>query len=275
MSRLGAYGVLAKDSKILLNWKKSGPYQGLLDLPGGAIEFGETPEDALKRELLEETALLPTELEYLGLNTTVTVHEDYEFHHIGIFYRVTHWTEEAHLTGEEESIWIDLKHFDEKELTPFAKRAIESLPKNKGWRPPNSIRGKVIGIAKEQNRILVVEVLDDEGNLKGWCPIGGGIAFGETAQEALIREVQEELKCDVQIFNAPLVWENIFKHHGVQGHEIIFAFSVRFREPKVYQKKRFQIFESNGESHWAQWIEIDQFKTGKTLLFPPGLINKV
>lgn len=51
ISRHGAYGVVLRDSEILFTLKKSGPYKGLWGLPGGAIEFGETPEEALKREL--------------------------------------------------------------------------------------------------------------------------------------------------------------------------------------------------------------------------------
>ncbi len=67
-------------------------------------------------------------------------------------------------------------------------------------------------------------MLNDDGVLKGWCPIGGGIEFGEAAQEALKREMHEELRCDVSITNDPIICENIFEHHGVKGHEIIFAF---------------------------------------------------
>ena len=78
-----------------------------------------------------------------------------------------------------------------KESGPFALQAISILPQNQVWRPPNKIRAKVIGLAKHDNKLLVFEVLDDQGNLKGWCPIGGGIEFGEKAEEALIREINE------------------------------------------------------------------------------------
>ena len=54
---LGCYGLLIEGNKVLLIKKKTGPYDGLLDLPGGSLEFGETPEIALKREFMEETGL--------------------------------------------------------------------------------------------------------------------------------------------------------------------------------------------------------------------------
>lgn len=39
ISRLGTYGILVHDSKILLTQKKSGPYKGLWDLPGGLFNL--------------------------------------------------------------------------------------------------------------------------------------------------------------------------------------------------------------------------------------------
>lgn len=46
---LGVYALIIKDDKILLIKKNGGPYHNQLDLPGGTIEFGETPEQTLKR----------------------------------------------------------------------------------------------------------------------------------------------------------------------------------------------------------------------------------
>ncbi len=279
VSRLGAYGILLQDSAILLVRKKSGPYKGLWDLPGGAIEFGETPEEALKRELLEESALSITRFEFATTGTALGSYKDrgipYQFHHVGMIYKVIDWTQESSLTPEEENRWFKLSDFHSDELTPLAKHALASLPKDRGWRPQNRIRGKAIGLAKHKDRLLVCEVLNDEGVLKGWCPLGGGIEFGEAAEVALRREIQEELGCNIQIVGDSLVLENIFEHHGIQGHEIVFAFPIQFSDSQIYAKNRFQIFEAKGSSHWVEWIEIERFNRGEYILFPPGLLGKL
>ncbi|WP_263118601.1 NUDIX domain-containing protein [Cellulomonas fimi] len=55
MQHRGVYGIwLDKGGRIPLIRKSRGPYTGLLDLPGGTPEVGETPEQTLRRELIEE-----------------------------------------------------------------------------------------------------------------------------------------------------------------------------------------------------------------------------
>ena len=47
---------LTKDNKIVLAKQfRPGPEKVLLELPGGSVDTGETPEEAAKREFLEET----------------------------------------------------------------------------------------------------------------------------------------------------------------------------------------------------------------------------
>lgn len=96
---LGIYALVLKNKHILLIKKAVGPYEGKLDLPGGSAEFGETPEETLKRELKEETGLDIYEYELFDANSvTVDWHtnenEITKVHHTGIFYKVTNYQNE-------------------------------------------------------------------------------------------------------------------------------------------------------------------------------------
>lgn len=58
MTRLAAYGVIRKDGRVLLCRVAPGNLgAGYWTLPGGGLEFGESPEAAVVREVEEETGL--------------------------------------------------------------------------------------------------------------------------------------------------------------------------------------------------------------------------
>lgn len=55
--RIGSAAIVKKGDKILLGIRGKEPEKGRWVLPGGGVREGETPEEAVKREILEETGL--------------------------------------------------------------------------------------------------------------------------------------------------------------------------------------------------------------------------
>ena len=108
---LGVYGLIIKDDKILLIKKKTGPYDGKLDLPGGSIEFCERVEDALKRELKEETGLDIKEYKLFDVDSVVADwkwdDKPFRTHHIGVFYTINSYDGKV-----ENNIDIDSQNDD-------------------------------------------------------------------------------------------------------------------------------------------------------------------
>jgi 8-oxo-dGTP diphosphatase len=132
---LGTYGVCRLGEHILLIRKARGPYTGLLDLPGGRIEFGEEPEAALRREFIEETGLTITNATLLQVGSKVVRYvgddgEEKALHHIGLIYEVSlsgHGGEilpavKVGADGEDSngSIWVRHADLEAATLTPFA-----------------------------------------------------------------------------------------------------------------------------------------------------------
>lgn len=59
--------ILQRGSKVLMVRRSKDPFKGQLALPGGFVNEGETTEDAMKREVIEETSLEVEPIEILGV----------------------------------------------------------------------------------------------------------------------------------------------------------------------------------------------------------------
>ncbi|AMB44617.1 NUDIX domain-containing protein [Methylobacterium sp. AMS5] len=138
------------------------------------------------------------------------------------------------------------------------------------WRPPQQIRVKVIGLAWRGDALLAVEVLDDRGRIKGVRPPGGSVAFGETREQALDREFREELGCGVTITGLWTVFENLYRHEGALGHEIVFAADIRLHDAALYDRDLIRFSEDDGTACTARWLRPSALPDG-AVLFPDGL----
>jgi ADP-ribose pyrophosphatase YjhB (NUDIX family) len=76
-SRFAVYVLAVRDGGVLLTRIAPGfSGAGYWTLPGGGIEWGEHPEDALRREVHEETGLTLGAIEYLGVDSQVYARDD-------------------------------------------------------------------------------------------------------------------------------------------------------------------------------------------------------
>ena len=60
-------GIIFRENTILLIKRKHEPFEGKWALPGGFVEYGETTEKAVIREILEETGLETKVKKLLGV----------------------------------------------------------------------------------------------------------------------------------------------------------------------------------------------------------------
>ncbi len=94
MTYVGAYGICldAEDRLLLARIREDTPDDGRWTLPGGGLEYGETPESAVRREIEEETGLIGEPEAILG-TSVMTIDRSASFegqrlHFVGILYRV-------------------------------------------------------------------------------------------------------------------------------------------------------------------------------------------
>lgn len=63
----------------------------------------------------------------------------------------------------------------------------------------NKLRVRVCGLLVEEGKLLLVELKSPLTNNWVWMPPGGGVEFGETLEEALKREFQEETGISISV----------------------------------------------------------------------------
>lgn len=106
--------VIRKDDKIFATQRGYGEWKDWWEFPGGKIELGETPEDALKREIREE---LSTEINVDEFLCTVVY--DYSTFHLTMHcYICSLLTDALHLNEHEAARWLKSEELDSMKWLP-------------------------------------------------------------------------------------------------------------------------------------------------------------
>ena len=117
------------------------------------------------------------------------------------------------------------------------------------------IRQLVIAVIKKENKVLAIPCYDSVKNEKFYRLPGGGIEFGETFEQALKREIKEEIGANIIIGKQLGVFENIFIFNGKQGHEIIIAYEAAL-PPEYMAQDKIAMIEAEFAGYFYEFTEI-------------------
>jgi 8-oxo-dGTP diphosphatase len=122
-------GFLKKDQKILVGQRpENHSLAGLWEFPGGKIEIGETPEQALQRELNEELGI-EAEIGTLRLACT---HSYGDVGIIILFYEVNYWKGEPKAQHHLMLEWIYPQELKLRPIPEANKKILNDLFKALG-----------------------------------------------------------------------------------------------------------------------------------------------
>lgn len=132
-TRAGAYALIVSEGRILLSsWE--GPGEVVWTLPGGGLEPGESPEEACRREVWEETGHTSELTGLLGV-TTGLISAERRLRGEGVPLLTVQILYTARLTGgvlrpevggsSTDARWFDLAGLDEVRTATWVARALE------------------------------------------------------------------------------------------------------------------------------------------------------
>lgn len=95
-------GVIIKDGKVLLARNTYGIGKNMLITPGGYVNYNESPQEALEREIMEETKIEVKALNIIGIR--------FNMHDWYIAFRAEYVSGEASSDNHENSevLWLDI-----------------------------------------------------------------------------------------------------------------------------------------------------------------------
>ncbi|MGI0028627.1 MAG: NUDIX domain-containing protein [Nitrososphaera sp.] len=107
--------IIQRESKVLMIRRKRDPFKGLLALPGGFVNEGETIEEAVKREALEETSLQVEPIEILGVYSDPD--RDPRKHVLSVVF-VGMMVGGSHRAADDAEVveWVELDQIDSREV---------------------------------------------------------------------------------------------------------------------------------------------------------------
>jgi mutator protein MutT len=122
--RIAVRAIIRKDEKTLLLRRANGrpSILGKFELPGGQLEYGEQPEDALARYLKEDAGLVIQTAQLFDVLTYVD-HDDRDIQYVFILYLVSTVapTDITLSHNYDHYLWKKVSNIQQEELTESAK----------------------------------------------------------------------------------------------------------------------------------------------------------
>jgi ADP-ribose pyrophosphatase YjhB (NUDIX family) len=136
------------------------------------------------------------------------------------------------------------------------------------------IRPIAAAVICEADRILVWEDYDPSTGEVVAVPLAGGIEFGETGEQAIARELGEEIGAIPRRIRFLGLIEDIFQWAGKKRHELYLIYQVDLENQEAFEREQLTVTEPDGTSYVARWRPLSEFR-GSARLVPEGLLELV
>lgn len=116
---------------------------------------------------------------------------------------------------------------------------------------------RAAGLITHGNKLLAHKNINSDH----YCLPGGRVEIGESSEETIKREIQEELGKQIEITGYIATIENFFEMKGSKYHEIFFLYQIEFKE-EVDKKIETTLPNAEGKDYLRyEWLDLDKIAT--------------
>jgi len=129
---LGVGAVVLRQGRILLVRRGVEPSRGKFSIPGGVVEVGEDPEEAVIRELAEETGLVGKVMGLYGIYKYIEVDEEgrFRYHFILLDYLIDAVGEPRASSDALEAGFYEIDDALRMDLTETTRQLLMDITRN-------------------------------------------------------------------------------------------------------------------------------------------------
>jgi ADP-ribose pyrophosphatase YjhB (NUDIX family) len=271
LQRVAAYALILRDDRILLTRLASRiSADEKWHLPGGGVDHGENPRDALVREIREET----------GLQAEVgdTAHI-YSAHLPSLWRQGRRWDYQALRIVYDAWVPLDAPRPRVVEVDgstvgvdwhPVADVLSGDLAVTDivttalaDHRPHQLQRVAVYALVRRDDDVLLTRISSRGAHPGAWTLPGGGLDHGETPRDALAREVREECGVECRVDDLLDVHDTHFQGTAPSGrYEDFHGVHLVFRGT-VGDDAVPHVAESDGTTDDAAWVSLSDIESGR------------
>lgn len=274
VQRLAAYAVIVRGEEILLSrLSERVTKKELWSLPGGGVDHGEDPRDAVVREVYEETGLHaevdePAHVYSLHVEDSWRRGRRVDAHSVRIVYEgwvpadspAPHVTEVDGSTAE--AAWKPIAEVLDGSL-PTVSLVGEALA---SYRIRQRQRTAAYAYVVRDDAILLTRTSALAPDPGTWHLPGGGIDHGETPTETIRRELWEECGLEGRASELLTVLDHHFTGTAPNGRaEDFHAIGVIYRAEVGPGEPR--VVEEDGTTDEVAWVPLAEVASGRLKVY--------
>lgn len=136
------------------------------------------------------------------------------------------------------------------------------------------IRVLALGAVYRDDELLCFEGESPDTGEVFYRLLGGGVEFGESSRDAVVREFDEELGVEFADPTHVGTFEQVFTYDDEPGHEVWRVYEGHIVEEWPYDHDSFTFVEPDIDMELlAQWMPVERLRDDDTTFYSPDVLD--